>query len=69
MGKFGKDKYVDIEVEIKHETNAALLVSDGDKDGWLPKSLIKDKSQLVYGKCDVKTITVPEWIAKSKGFI
>lgn len=54
-------KLVDIAVELQHETEKAYRVFDGTKTEWVPKS----QAQLN----DDGTITMPEWLAKEKGFI
>jgi hypothetical protein len=53
---------VDIEGEIHAETEKAWLVFDGSIEEWVPKS------QCDYNK-DEKTFSMPEWLAKDKGFI
>ncbi len=64
---------VDISAIIRHETNSAYLLYDGRsevKKGdttpselriWVPKSQVEDN--------DDGTFTMPEWLAKDKGFI
>ena len=51
------------EFELLHETEAAILVFDGDDEYWLPKSqiniLAKDATQIV--------VEVPTWLAVEKG--
>lgn len=61
-------KLVDIDAEIRHETDKAYLIWDGreDKDGnpievWLPKAKCQNN--------DDGTITVEEWLALDKGLI
>lgn len=54
-------KLVDIAVEIQGETNRAYRVFDGNTIEWVPKSQVE--------KNDDGTITMPEWLAKEKGFI
>lgn len=58
----------DIAVEIRHETDNALLVWAGVEDGfgdpieiWLPKSQVEVNED--------GTITLPEWLAIEKGLI
>ena len=63
-----KDKQlIEVAVEIKHETNAAILVTDGTEDYWMPKSQIK--GEFIYTKGKTVTIEIPEWLAKTKGLI
>jgi hypothetical protein len=66
-------KLIDIAAELRHETDAAFLIYDGRseiKKGdttpselrvWVPKSQVEMN--------DDKTFTMPEWLAKEKGFI
>lgn len=63
-------RVVEVAVEIVADTDLALLVSDGDRQAWLPKSQLIDyeDSGLIYeGKA--VTLTMPEWLAKDKGLI
>lgn len=55
------DRLTDVAVEIKHETQAAWLVHDGDQDVWLPKSQCEDNGD--------GTFTLPEWLAIEKGLV
>ena len=54
-------KLIDIAAEIRGETKAALRLYDGDKTEWVPKSQVEDNGD--------GTFTLPEWLAKEKGFI
>jgi len=58
--------YVDIMVEIKHETTKAMLVFDGAIEAWLPKSVIEGVEK---GKGKEVIVSIPEWLAQDKGFI
>lgn len=67
MGKYDSD-LVDVEVHVHHETPKAWRVSDtgDDEDGvWVPKS----QCELKMKDAIKGTITLPEWLAKEKGFI
>jgi hypothetical protein len=60
---------VEFYAEIKWETDGdsgALLLSDGDNEFWVPKSVIIDK-ELISGS-DYKFI-VPDYIAIDKGIV
>ena len=62
----GRSDIIDISVHLKHETEAAILVSDGTKEAWLSKRLIeyeKDKGKTTY------TVSLPEWLAVEKGLV
>jgi hypothetical protein len=57
-----KRELCDIGGEIMFETEKAYRFYDGGKEEWLPKS------QCEWDP-DSKTMTMPEWLAKEKGFI
>lgn len=54
---------VEIAVEIKHVTDRAVLVFDGDNEFWVPRSLIED-----FDPND-NVINVQEWFAEKEGMI
>jgi hypothetical protein len=56
------------DVEVIAETEKALLIFDGDREEWVPRSQI-GKTSDVHEKGDKGTILIPEWLAKEKGFI
>lgn len=67
------EKLIDISAELRHETDKAYLLYDGRseiKKGdtvpselrvWVPKAMVEDNGD--------NTFTMPEWLAKEKGFI
>ena len=63
-----KSGLVDVEVQIHHRTERAILVSDdGDRERavWLSLSLVEVETKqggLAEG-------TMPEWLAKERGLI
>jgi hypothetical protein len=57
-----KSALVDIACEIRHETEKAYLIFDGDKEVWIPKSVG------AWGQ-DAKTMAMPERFALDKGLI
>lgn len=62
-----KSDLVDIEVQIHHRTERAVLVSDdGDRDKavWLPLAQIE-----VAPFGSHHTVTMPEWLAREKGLV
>lgn len=61
-GDSGRQDSEDVEIscEIITETSKALLIDDGTKKVWVPKS------QTI---CEVGYIVIPEWLAKAKGLI
>jgi hypothetical protein len=57
----GRSDLVDIECEIRAERPLAVLIHDGQRTVWLPRS------QIEIG--DDGTIAMPEWLAMEKGLI
>jgi hypothetical protein len=56
-----EDKLVDIAVAVEHVTEKAWLLTDGVTSEWVPKSQAEDNRD--------GTFTMPEWLAKKKGFM
>jgi hypothetical protein len=54
-------KLVSIAAEIRGETEKAWRLYDGKRTEWVPKSQVEAN--------DDDTFTMPEWLAKDKGFI
>ena len=71
----GKKELHDISLIFLHETDKALLVTDGltDADGrqkkfWLPKSQVETETPIIDmepGKA--YTFTLPTWLVEEKG--
>jgi hypothetical protein len=63
-------KQIEVACEVKRETSSALLINDGTKDVWIPKSQISDQCEEngLFGS-KVVSIFVPEWLALDKGLI
>jgi len=59
---------IDLEVEYVHSTAAAILVRDGDKEVWIPKSVVEYDADLARVGKPI-TITLPERWALDKGLI
>ena len=61
-------KQVEIEVQVRAQTAAAILIHDGKADCWIPKSQITDFT----GDGDEPDLTttricIGEWLATDKG--
>lgn len=56
-----RDRLTDISGEVRGETEKALRIYDGAREEWVPKSLVEDNKD--------GTFTMPEWLAKDRGFI
>lgn len=54
-------RLIEISGELRGETDRALRIYDGAKTEWVPKSQVEDHHD--------GTFTMPEWLAKEKGFI
>ena len=62
---------VEIECEVRLVTRAAILIHDGKREAWLPKSQITDWCD---GPDDAPglgttSVFVPEWLAVEKGLV
>lgn len=55
-----------ISVEIIHDTPDAVLVNDGDRQEWLPRSQVDLEGPDPDG---LYNLTAPEWILKDRGLI
>jgi hypothetical protein len=56
-----RERVIDIACEVRGETPAAYRLYDGKTTEWIPKSQCE--------KNDDGTVTMPEWLAREKGFI
>lgn len=54
-------KLIDIAGEKRGETEKAFRLFDGKITEWVPKSQVEENGD--------GTFTMPEWLAKDKGFI
>ena len=57
---------VEFYAEIKMETMAALLLSDGTDEFWIPKSQIVEMRKI---KGQDWEFEIPHWLAREKGVI
>ena len=57
----GNSDLIDIAADNRGETEKGLRLFDGKKLEWCPKSQVQDNGD--------GTFTMPEWLAKEKGFI
>lgn len=55
------ERLYDFAGEQHHETDAALLIFDGQNEYWFPKLHIQDNRDGTY--------TIPEWLAIKKGLV
>lgn len=54
-------KLIDIAGEVRGSTDKALRIYDGKTTAWVPKQYVEEN--------DDGTFTMPEWLAREKGFI
>lgn len=64
-----KRELIDITAEIKGETDAAYRIYDGARTEWVPKSQVEVAAEMTKGTSNLVTVTMPEWLAREKGFI
>jgi hypothetical protein len=57
----GKRELIDIAAELHGESDRAYRIFDGKTTEWVPKSQVE--------RNDDGTFTMPEWLAREKGFI
>ena len=56
-----KSELFDLAAKIQGETPKAYRLFDGTKTEWVPKSQVENNGD--------GTFTMPEWLAKEKGFV
>ena len=56
----------DLMVEIKAQTNTQILVSDGQREAWLPKSEVEIEPSEIGG---IHIVTAPEWLLMDRGLV
>lgn len=61
-------EFTEVTCEVKRTTELAVLLHDGTRSAWVPKSQIETPdNELEVGK--TMPIMMAFWIAKDKGFI
>lgn len=61
---------VKIAVTLLGRTDLAILVSDGQREAWVPLSQIEEEIEEPSGNFGLVTTTaivVPDWVAREKG--
>jgi hypothetical protein len=56
-----KKELFNLTAEVRAETDKALLLHDGTRQAWVPKSQVEDNGD--------GTFTMPAWLAKAKEFV
>lgn len=64
-----RSNLIDIDVEVNHRTDKAVLVHTGNKEQavWLPLSRVEIEPNAAFG--GIETLTLPEPLAIEKGLI
>ena len=60
-----EEDFVEVDCTVRAETGKALLIYDGKKEVWIPKSQIEEARKSKDGK--INRVTLPEWLATDKG--
>ena len=60
-----KSDLIDLTITVKHRTDGAVLIFDGDIETWIPLSQCELSSNLD----GTHELTLPEWLAQEKGLI
>lgn len=64
---------VEIFCSLKGQTENAILVNDGDRDVWIPKSLMTEEQRFEelpeWDVGDSFELSIPEWFADQKELI
>ena len=60
------EELVEIEAEIVHLTDNAVLVEVGETETWIPKSVIVDDLESA-SPGDQVTLEIAEWFAEKEG--
>lgn len=59
--------FCEVTCDIIHETEKAYLIDDGDKQVWVPKSMVDHNDYAVESKA--VTMSIATWIAEEQGLI
>jgi len=64
-------KMVQVDVQVKAVTDAALLVTDGTDETWVPRSQVGDGGTVTAEaeRGDEGTIEIPKWLALRGNFV
>jgi hypothetical protein len=64
-------QYEEIDLEVIYSTEYAVLLTDGETEGWIPKSCISNIDELPrwLDKGDTHTFEIATYQLKDKGFI
>ena len=62
---------VEVDIEVLAVSAKALFVTDGSKQGWVAKSLIRSSGSLGEdaAKGDSGSLAIPQWVAEEREFV
>lgn len=63
------DNLIEFCGEVRHETEKAYLVFDGEHETWIPKSMIRSERIVASSRSDDRVFEIPEWLAREKGIV
>ena len=62
-------EFIEIACEVRVKTDRAVLIHDGAREAWIPRSQIEDPDSDDMEIGQHITLMIPEWLAKDKGLI
>lgn len=68
----GHDEPVEIQVEVVHLTEMAILIRDEENaEYWIPLSMVNEESEIGAGSLpgEAGVLVIPEWLAEEKGML
>lgn len=67
--KFESKEFTEITCEVRIKTDHAVLIHDGAREAWIPRSQIEDPDpeDMVIGSHI--TLLITTWLAQAKGLI
>jgi len=61
--------FAEIACEVRIKTASAVLIHDGTREAWIPRSQIEDPDPEDMAIGQHITLLIPEWIAEEKSLI
>lgn len=61
--------WIEIACEVRILTDRAVLIHDGTREAWIPRSQIEDPDPAELEIGSTVTLLIPEWLANEKGLI
>lgn len=67
--KLESNEYTEIACEVRIKTDRAVLIHDGAREAWIPRSQIEDPDPQDMQIGSHITLLIPVWLATDKGLI